>query len=146
MDGTKCFLTRKRSAIMIGVVIIALLRIATSGTCSASVSNTNAIIRDQCSFSGYDTYTYAIKVGPLSKWIYYVYVLNSSSIYKSIVRKVFPDGIVAWITDSYPFESTVKSLAFDSLEKYIYFATWSNPVNVLRLLTSTGSFDSAYNL
>ena len=134
-----------RIKLIVTTTLWLMFSLGLAGTWTASVANTNAITREEWSVNGISTFAYSIKVGPVSSSFYYIY-WNSNPSYKWLVRKIFSDNTLAWMTNSYPLESNIKSITFDLAEKYIYFATWTSPSDVVRLLTSTGAFDSAFRL
>ena len=53
-----------------------------------------------------------------------------------------PDGSLSWMA-AVSFTPLMKSLSIDSAEQYVYFGSNTNPLDVLRLSTSSGwIFDS----
>ena len=112
-----------------------------NSTCPASTSSPSAISTVQDTFSGRtNTYTHSVKLGPVSKSLYYMHpivVSSSPDVYNAALRKINPDNSLAWVT-SISFDPLMKSLTIDSTEKHVYFGSLTNPLDVCRLSTDTG--------
>ena len=132
--------TYKMTKWAIIVSILCLINTINWSTCPSSTSNT--ITSDQCSFSGYsDTYTYNVALGPVSASLYYQYLIESPG-GNWVIRKTNPDGSLAWMA-VLSLIPIVKSLSVDALEQIVYVAGYTNPLDVVRLGTGTGSIVDA---
>ena len=127
------------------LVLTAIISSVKTATCSSSVPSSAATTTEQCSFDGYSiTYTYGVVGGPVSKSLYYLYCLSSSS--ESVaVRKVDASGSQTWMA-SFPFYPILKSLSVDAAEQSVYLASWTSILMVLKLSSSDGSVVSQHQL
>ena len=124
-------------------VLAASISSVQTATCPSSVPLSAATTTEQCSFTGYtSTKIYGIAVGPASNSLYYLYALSSSS---AAVRKVDASGSQTWVA-SFAFFPILKGLSVDAAEQGLYFASATNPLVVLKLLTSSGSIISQHQL
>ena len=130
--------SKKTCKITNWAIILSILCLITTinwSTCPSSTSNT--ITSDQCSFSTYtSTTTFNVVLGPVSASLYYLYQISFPS--KWVIRKTNPDGSLAWMAALSP-QPIVKSLSVDTLEQHVYVASKTNPLDVVRLGTGTGS-------
>ena len=92
---------------------------------------------------GFITSTYSAISGPVSKSMYYMYLLNPPGL---AIRKVNPDDSLAWMAAINMFWPTQKSLNIDSNEQYVYACHYRNPLDVVRFGSSTGSIVDAQRL
>ena len=114
-------------------------------TCSASNSNSYLITSDQCSFTGYtNSVNYSVVSGPVSKSLYYLYLLYVGS-YSAAIRKINQDGSLAWMA-ALSLTPNQKSLAVDALEQNVYVNYSNYPLIIVRLEASTGSIVDAQSL
>ena len=58
------------------------------------------------------------------------------------IRRIKTDDTLVWMM-TVSLNPNIKSLAVDSSEQNVYFSSWSNPINVVRLQANDGSFVSA---
>ena len=106
-------------------------------TCPSFTSNSYTITSEECSFTGSSTTSaYKVVFGPVSHSLYYLYYLGTPNSWA--IRKINQDGSLAWMA-ALSFNPIIKSLIFDSSEQYVYVASFTNPVDVVRLSSSTGS-------
>ena len=125
------------------VILLIVCLIATSqwSICSSSTSTSNAITSEQCSFSEYtSTKTYNVASGTVSSSLYYLFVISTP--YNWAIRKANPNGSSTWIA-ALSLNPIVKSLSVDTLELYVYVASYFNPLNVVRLGAETGAIVDA---
>ena len=113
-------------------------------TCPPSVPISAATTTEQCSFSGFFTYTDGIAEGPVSSSLYYLYLLASGS-NNAAVRKVDASGSLSWMA-SFAFTPVFKSLSVDAVEQSVYLAGQTTPLVVVKLATSDGSIVSQHQL
>ena len=139
-------LSSKKTYKMIKWVIILsiLCLISTShwSTCPSSSSSSNVITSEQYIFSEYtNTFTNKVALGPVSASLYYLYYVSTPGSNWAI-RKTNPDGSLAWVAalSLYPVK---KSLSVDTLEQYVYVASFTNPMDVTRLGAGTGAIVDA---
>ena len=66
------------------------------------------------------------------------------SIYKSAILKLNPDDSQAWLV-SYSLSPSMKSLAVDSSENFVYFASWTAPINIFKLQGVDGVLNAVYS-
>ena len=71
----------------------------------------------------------------------YLLFLLSTPI-QSTIRRIKTDDTLVWMV-TVSLDPNIKSLAVDSSEQNVYFSSWSNPINVVRLQAKDGSFVSA---
>ena len=125
-------------------IILSILCLMTTvhwSTCPSSTTYT--ITSEQCSFSGYAiTSTYNVALGPVSASLYYSYNLYNNPNYMWVVRKINSDGSLAWIA-ALSFQQIIKSLSVDTLEQYVYVASRTSSLDVVRLGAGTGSIVDA---
>ena len=106
-------------------------------TCPSFNSNSFKITSEECSFSGYTTTkAYNVVYGPVSFSLYYMYFITTPNGWA--IRKVNQDGSLAWMA-ALSFSPIIKSLTVDSSEQYVYVASYTNPIDVIKLDSSTGS-------
>ena len=103
----------------------------------ASITTQNTITSNEATFGGYSIWNaFGVAFSPKSSSFYYMYRASGSDV--TIVRKINSDDTLAWMT-SVSFRPTVKSLMVDANEKYVFVSSSTNPMNVLRLLATTGA-------
>ena len=61
---------------------------------------------------------------------------------KWVIRKTNPDGSLAWMA-AFSFLPILKSLYVDILEQHVYVAGYTNPLDVVRLGSGSGSIVDA---
>ena len=131
--------------LMVSLLMLALsICSVQTATCPSSVPSSAATITEQCSFSVYtSTNTFGVAVGPVSNSLYYLHYLPSPD--NAVVRKVDASGSQAWVA-SFALYPIRKSLSVDTTEQSLYLASFLNPLEVLRLLTSDGSIVTQHQL
>ena len=138
--------TQKMNLVLIEFVIFNLLvSICAWLKWSVGSGNSNTIISDQGTFTGYSgVYTYGVISGPTSNSLYYMHYIEIPSDY-IFIRKIYSNDTVAWMSGIllWPF---MKSLAVDKNENHVYVASNDNPINVWRLLGSNGAISDAQTL
>ena len=113
--------------------------------CPSSVSSSLATTTDQYSFSGYTTtQTKGVAVGAVSKNLYYLHMLTSTSDNTAIIREN-ESGSNVWMS-SFALKPNMKSLSVDSTEKYLYFTGFMYPLLVMRLSAADGTIVSQHQL
>ena len=123
------------------LLILCLITTIHWSTCPSSISTTNTITSEQCSFSEYsNTETYNVVLGPVSASLYYLYLISTPNNWA--IRKTNPDGSLAWMA-ALSFKPILKSLSVDSSEQHTYVASWTNPLDVMRLGAGTGAIVDA---
>ena len=126
------------------LILISLLSLSYWSTCSTSELNSNSIETNIFTFSGYTAAgTYKIIDGPISESLYYLIVILNP--YNTVVRKVSPERKELWIT-AIGFRPLIKALSIDDNEQHLLFASYSNPLVVWRLSTSTGAIVGSQKL
>ena len=70
------------------------------------------------------------------------YSPSVSSPYNWAIRKTNPDGSLTWMA-ALSFPPIVQSLSVDSSEQYVYVASITNPLDVVRLGAGTGAIVDA---
>ena len=122
-------------------VLTAIISSVKTATWPSSVPSSVTTITEQCSFTGYDTYTYTLGVvgGPVSNSLYYLYWIS----YNSAVRKMDAFGSQSWMA-SFVLKPIPKSLYVDAAEQSVYLASQTNPLAVIRLSSSDGSVVSQH--
>ena len=126
------------------VMLLILWLITTSqwSICPSSISASNTIASEQCSFTGFIfTATYNAVLGPVSGSLYYLNAIYDTSNHWAI-RKVNPDGSLAWMA-SFSFPPILKSLSVDTSEQHVYVGNNNNPLDLVRLGTGTGAIVDA---
>ena len=121
------------------VILLILWLITPSdwSACTSSISISNTITSEQCTFSGYpDSQIYNVALGPVSASLYYLYYINTPLNWA--IRKTNPDGSLAWMA-ALSFQPTAKTLLVDTLEQHAYVWSYKNPLDVVRLGTGTGA-------
>ena len=126
------------------LVLTAIISSVKTATCSSSVPSSAATTTEQCSFTGYDTFTFGVVGGPVSNSLYYLYRLVSGSS-NAAVRKVDASGSQTWMA-SFAFYPIQKSLSVDAAEQSVYLASRTNFLVVLKLSSSDGSVVSQHQL
>ena len=71
--------------------------------------------------------------------------VNISPNYFTSIVKISTTNNILWQA-SYSFNSAFKNLSVDSVEQYIYFASFSNPVTIIKLDSTNGAVVSAHNM
>ena len=71
-------------------------------------------------------------------------VNTSPNFYTSIV-KISTTNNISWQA-SYSFNSAFKNLSVDSVEQYLYFASFSDPVAIIKSDATNGAVVSAHNM
>ena len=61
---------------------------------------------------------------------------------QSTIRRIKTDDTLVWMM-TVSLNPNIKSLAVDSSEQNVYFSSWSNPINVVKLQAKDGLFVSA---
>ena len=123
------------------LLIFCLITPSHWSTCPSSISTSSTITTEQCSFSGYaSTYTLNVASGPVSSSLYYLYQIQTPNNWG--IRKTNSDGSLAWMA-VLSFFPIMKSLSVDTLEQYVYVASWTNPLDVTRLGADTGAIVDA---
>ena len=124
---------QRRVALSLIIMIILSCKLSSSWDPSLSSSVTT----QQYNYSGYSyNYGYSVALGSSSKSLYVLEYLNSPN--TAVVRKIKTDNSVSWMT-AVSFRPLSKGLAVDATETNVYIAVSSNPLNVWRLLVSSGS-------
>ena len=126
-----------KSSIWVVLMLIYLIPLCFWSKWPASTSISNTIASEQCSFSGYSsTITYNAVSGPVSNNMYYLHYISPPNNWA--IRKSSLDGSTLWLA-AFSFIPAIKSLAVDASERYAYIGSWTNPLDVIRLSTDTGS-------
>ena len=126
------------------LILISLLSLSYWSTCSTSELNSNSIETNLFSFSGYTAAaTFGIIDGPISESLYYLIEIFNP--FNTVVRKLSPERKELWIT-AVGFRPLIKTLSIDANEQHLLFASYSNPLNVWRLSTSTGAIVGSQKL
>ena len=124
------------------LLILCLITKIHWSTCPSSSSTSNTITTEQGSFAGYTSaQTCNVVLGPVSDSLYYQHGIYTS-VNKWAIRKTNPDGSLAWIA-ALSLPSIMKSLSVDTLEQYVYVASHTNPLDVVRLGAGTGAIVDA---
>ena len=122
-------------------LLFLLVNVWYNSTCPVSTSDPSAISTVQDKFSGRtNTYTHSVKLGPVSKSLYYIHPIVVSSppdVYNAALRKINLDNSLSWVT-SIPLDPLMKSLTIDSTEQHVYFGSFKDPLDVCRLSADTG--------
>ena len=101
---------------------------------SSSETNSSAIVTQQNSFSTYiSTFNFGVISGPVTNTIYYMYYAYNPD--SGMITKTDSSSNLIWLA-SVLLNVIKKSLAIDSLEQTLYFATNSNPMIIFRLNTT----------
>ena len=138
LSSKKTWKMTKCAVILLTLCLITTIRWS---TCPSSISTSNTITSEQCSFSSYtSTYTFNVVLGPVSASMYYSYLIFNPVNWA--IRKTNSDGSLAWMA-ALSFEPIKKSLFVDTLEQYVYVASWNNPLEVVRLGAGTGTIVDA---
>ena len=58
------------------------------------------------------------------------------------IRKINQDGSLAWMA-AFAFQSIQKSIVVDDSENYVYIGVYTNPLDVLRISSTTGALIDA---
>ena len=77
-----------------------------------------------------------------SAYIIINYPPSVSTPNKWVIRKIKPDGSLAWMA-ALLFNPLIKSLSVDALEQYVYAARFSSPLDVVRFGADTGALVDA---
>ena len=110
-------------------------------TCSYSIPNSNVIFTNQARFLGYtNTYTHNIISGPISNSLYYLFYVSTPN--NAAIRKLNPDETLDWMV-VLAFLPLLKSLSVDPGELYFYVGAVNNPLDVVRMQTSSGGIVSS---
>ena len=97
----------------------------------------SSVTTQQDSFSGYSpNYAYSVALGSSSKSLYVLE--NPSASNTAVVRKIKTDDSVSWMA-AVSLTPNAQGLTVDATETNVYITSSSNPLNVWRLLASTGS-------
>ena len=136
------FFSRKKLFLPIFIAImISLVPLSCWATCKTSNSNSYVITSVEDSFPTFTlAWTYGIVSSITSNYMYFLYKVAMTE--SSIVRKVNIDGSSAWMS-IISFEPIIKSLALDASEQYIYFASFTAPMDVARLSANSGGIVDA---
>ena len=126
------------------LIMISLLSLSYWSSCSTSDLNSNSIETNLFTFSGYPgAATFGIINGPISESLYYLIEIFYP--FNTVVRKVSLERKELWIT-AIGFRPLIKTLSIDTNEQHLLFASFSNPLNVFRLSTSTGAIVGSQKL
>ena len=126
-----------KCVLLIMIIIIQCLTL----NCPVSSPTDKTITSNECSFSAFSfTWTHAIALGPVSKSLYYMYSLSSPG--NSVIRKLNPDESYAWMA-AVLVSPIQKSLSLTTNEQYVYFGSYTNPMNVWRINASDGTIYDA---
>ena len=107
-------------------------------------SLSSSVTTQQDSFSGYSTnYAFSVALGSSSKSLYVLE--NPSTPNTAVIRKIKSDDSVSWMT-AVSFTPISQGLSVDATETNVYIASNANPLNVWRLLASSGSVVDAQSL
>ena len=130
--------------LLVGLCVLALsIYSVQTATCPASVPVSAATTKEQCTFTEFSsTESDGIVVGPVSNSLYYLYFVAPLG---TVVRKVNVSGSQTWVA-SFAFSPITKSLTVDATEQSVYFASFENPVVVIKLAASTGAIVSQHIL
>ena len=129
--------------ILIAFMIIYWITESNCSTWPSSGSNSNAITSEQCSFTGYTiTYAYSVASGQVTNSLYYLYDIYLSPSTNWAIRKVNQDESLAWMA-AISLNPIEKSLTVDILEQYVYVASYTSQLDVVRLLSTTGAIIDA---
>ena len=124
------------------VSILCLITTSYWSTCPSSSLTSNLITSDQCSFSGYAvTQTLNVVLGPVSASLYYLYYIQYPGDNWAI-RKTNSEGSLAWMA-ALSLLPILKSLSVDALEQYVYVASTTSTLDVVRLRADTGAIVDA---
>ena len=127
----------KKISISLFLILSCIIPLCNWFACSTSTSISNTITSDQFNFTGFSsTSAHNVVLGPVSNSLYYLYHISTPS--TSVVRKLNPDSYLAWmaVVSFWPIQ---KSLTVDPSENYAYIASNTNPLDIVRFGSSTGS-------
>ena len=133
-------------ALAVGLcVLVASICSVLTATCPPSVPSSAAIVKEQCSFSGYTSVEkYGIVGGPVSNSLYFLYRVSFPN-ENAVVRKVDSSGSLTWMV-SIAFTLVMKSLTVEAAEQNLYIIHSANPMVVVRMAASDGSIVSQHQL
>ena len=105
---------------------------------SSSSSQTNVYI-EKYTFTDYDTTSYGVVQGTKDYATFYLdYVFNDTiSANYGVIRRVNADNSAVWMT-AFNLSPVMKSLSVDPNEQYVYIASWSSPIDIVRMNAVTG--------